>query len=238
VDWDNDGKHDLLVGDVNGSVTVYKNTNTNTNPVLDSGTFVLDNGDDRAAPIVDDWDRDTDGKKDLLVGTFTGNIQVYINQGTDANPSFSSYTNLLVGGSTYDAGSRAAPRIYDWNGDGLKDILVGEYNGYVSYLQNVGSNSAPVFNTAEQLFLANGTELRYIDLANPPADPTKYYPRSRFDITDWNNDGLPDILSGGQDGRVMVFTSVAPEPVSATLFLVGSGILSLSRLRKKLKNRS
>lgn len=127
MDWNNNGGHDLLVGDTLGNVTIYKNDINNN---LDSGTAVLYNNDERATPVFEDWNGD--GYRDLLVGNLAGNIQIYINQATNENPtpSFSSYTNLLVGGSTYDIGSRAAPRIYDWDGDGLKDILVGEYTGY------------------------------------------------------------------------------------------------------------
>lgn len=226
MDWDNNGVHDLLVGDVNGNVIIYRNTNNNTNPILDSGTFILNAGIDRANPIVDDWNGD--GRKDLIVGNFAGNIQMYLNSGTDAAPIFGSYYNLQVGGTDYDIGSRAAPRIYDWNGDGLKDVLLGEYSGYIYYLQNTGTNASPVFNTAEQLLLGDGTPLRYI------SNPFSTVPRSRFDIVDWNNDGYTDILVGGQDGRVMLFTAV-PEPVSSVLFIIGASVLGLSRLRKKLK---
>lgn len=233
MDWDNNGNNDLLVGDGDGNVFIYRNTNNNTNPILDSGTLVLNNADDRATPVFEDWNGD--GYKDLLVGNLTGNIQVYINGSTDAAaPYFSSYSNLLVGGSTFDIGSRAAPRIYDWNRDGLKDIIAGEYNGYVYYLKNTGtvdSNNIPVFNSAEKLLLLDSTPLRYIN------NPASTVPRSRIDIVDWNNDGLPDIISGGNDGRVMLFTA-APEPMSTTLFLVGSGVLVLSTLKKKIKDRS
>jgi len=206
VDWDNDGNHDLMVGDGNGNIVIYRNTNNNTNPVLDSGTFILYNGDDRATPIVDDWNGD--GIKDLLVGNLTGTIHIYINQGTNENPFFNSYYNLQVGGFDFDLTTgldRSAPRIIDWNGDGLKDILVGEVYGYIYYLQNVGTNSAPVFNTAEKLLLGDGTPLRYISSTSASA------PRSRFDVTDWNNDGYADIVVGGADGRLMLFLTMCTD---------------------------
>ena len=233
MDWDSSGTNDLLVGDVNGGVIIYKNTNTNLSPVLDSGTFVINNGDDRATPIVNDWDGN--GKKDLIVGNLTGTIQIYMNQGTNENPSYGSYSNLQVGGVDFDftiGNDRSAPRIYDWNVDGKKDILVGEVSGYIYYLQNYGTNNAPVFNSSQKLLLADGTALRYLtDPFNPNTSP-----RSRLDVTDWNNDGKADLVVGGADGRVMLFTA-APEPMSTTLFLVGSGVLGLSRLRKKFRDR-
>lgn len=228
--------HDLLVGDVNGSVTYYRNTGSNTNPSLDGGTFILNTGGDRATPVVDDWNED--GRKDLLVGNLAGNIKVYLNEGTDASPSFGSAYNLQVGGMDFDVASgiitdtngRSAPRIYDWNGDGYKDLMVGQLSGNIYYLENKGNNASPVFNSAEKLLLGDGTPLRYLtDPITPSAGP-----RSRFDVTDWNNDGHADIVVGGLDGRVMLFTA-APEPVSSTLFIVGSGVLGFRSFRRKYK---
>lgn len=207
-----------MVGDGNGNVFIYKNTNNNTNPILDSGTFVLYNNDDRATPIFEDWNGD--GYMDLIVGNLTGTIQVYENQGTDANPSFSSYTNLQVGGTDFDlttGSDRSAPRIYDWNRDGLKDILVGDVTGYIYYLQNVGTNDAPVFNTAQQMLLRDGSPLRYI------SDPFSTGPRSRLDITDWNNDGYADIVVGGTDGRLMLFLAQCTDNDGDGYALKGDG---------------
>jgi len=81
-----------------------------------------------------------------------GHILVLLNEGTNAAPVFNGATRLQVDGIDFDIGTRAAPRVFDWNYDGLKDILVGEYEGYVYFLQNVGTNAAPVFDTAENFF--------------------------------------------------------------------------------------
>jgi hypothetical protein len=48
-------------------------------------------------PVVSDWNGD--GKKDLLVGYFSGGgIRLYLNEGTDAAPKFSKYLTLQAGG--------------------------------------------------------------------------------------------------------------------------------------------
>ncbi len=50
-------------------------------------------------PAVADWNGD--GRKDLIVGAFTGNpgnVRLYLNSGTDAAPSFTGFTCLEAAG--------------------------------------------------------------------------------------------------------------------------------------------
>jgi hypothetical protein len=50
-------------------------------------------------PTVADWNGD--GKKDLIVGSFTGdpgNVRLYLNTGTDAEPKFGKATFLEANG--------------------------------------------------------------------------------------------------------------------------------------------
>ncbi|MBI5057875.1 MAG: VCBS repeat-containing protein [Nitrospirae bacterium] len=213
MDWDNDGRHDLLVGDTNGNVQIFLNVNSNSDPVLSGGKYIqADRGNlnagNRAAPVADDWNGD--GKKDLIIGSIDGKIKIYINKGTDAEPVFDSSYLLQVGGRDFAVSGRAAPRVADWNKDGLKDLLVGDLEGYVYYLKNAGTNSAPVFKRAEKLFLRNGDFLRYPD---PDGDP-----RSRLYVTDWNNDGLDDIVLGGKDGKVMLYLAAQKPSYSPAVF--------------------
>lgn len=235
MNWDNYYSHDLLVGDANGNIHIYLSTGTNPDgtPILDGGTTVQSGGVNidvgvRAAPIVNDWNED--GKKDLLVGSYDGSISIFYNEGTDAAPVFNSSSLLQLGGADFDIGTRSAPRIFDWDGDGLKDLLVGEFEGYAYFLENIGTNAAPEFDSAEKLLLYDGSVLD----ANTHSDPSVDYPRSRLFATDWNEDGFTDLLVGQKDGNVELY--IAPEPLSSTLFLVGSGVLGYRGMRRKLKS--
>jgi len=208
VDWNNDGYNDLLVGDADGNVVIYMNTADNTNPVLDNGTMIFNIGYYRATPAVSDWNGD--GKKDLIIGNMEGNIIIYLNNGTDSSPAFDAPFLLSLDGKIFNTGARSAPRIYDWNKDGLNDLLVGEMEGYVYYLKNVGTRNSPLFRKAEKLALGNGDFIRYPD----PSGRS----RSRLFVTDWNDDGLDDILLSGRDGRILLYLATSEASHSPRVF--------------------
>ncbi len=132
VDWNNDGKKDLLVGGADGNVYVFLNIKLEAYPAYDAApSLIACSVSSNAAPAaVLDWD--ADGRKDLVVGDNTGRLQLFLNQGTDAAPSFGTaapMTNTL--GSELSVGARACPVVVDINGDQIKDILVGNGEGRV-----------------------------------------------------------------------------------------------------------
>jgi len=69
---------------------------------LEAGGEVIDGGKvtiGHFVPTVVDWNGD--GKKDLIVGSFTGNpgnVMLYLNIGTDAEPKFDKGRVLEAGG--------------------------------------------------------------------------------------------------------------------------------------------
>jgi len=137
-----------------------------------------------------------DGKRDLIIGNLGGYILIYPNVGTNSEPSFNNFYLLKFNnGKPVHIHSRTAPRLYDWDRDGRIDLLTGEVNGGVYFLRNTGTNSEPVFKDAVPVFKKDGTPLKY----------TASMARSRLSVADWDNDGTPDILLGGVDGRIMLF---------------------------------
>lgn len=67
-------------------------------------------------------------------------------------PLFGPYQLIDCGSSRIDVGSHSSPMVADWNGDGLKDLLVGQFdNGMIRFYENVGSNELPVFESFEYL---------------------------------------------------------------------------------------
>ncbi len=70
-------------------------------PELEAGVYLSSSGNPLtvsyyAAPSVIDWNND--GRKDLLVGEFSyGNVRLFLNQGTDAQPVFGAGQLVRVG---------------------------------------------------------------------------------------------------------------------------------------------
>jgi hypothetical protein len=61
--------------------------------------------------------------------------------------------DLVVNGSIPD------PLVYDWDEDGVKDLILGQFSyGYVRFYRNIGSNSNPVFNGYSWVY-AGGSQI-------------------------------------------------------------------------------
>ena len=78
VDWDGDGKKDLLSGSERANVTFYRNVGSSEQPKLAKGVNLGLKGPDfdkgyRCRIDVTDWNND--GKLDILVGNFFSNKQ-------------------------------------------------------------------------------------------------------------------------------------------------------------------
>jgi len=225
VYWDGDARKDLLVGQLDGTVMIYRNVGTDAQPVFDDGTFLqalegdqkvnIDVGD-IAAPTVVDWDND--GLRDLLVGQEAGGLYWYPNAGSNTQPDFQEGVEIGVegGGSFVVAHQQSTPVIMDLDGDGRKDLLTGNLPGQLLFYPNVGTDAAPLFGDYSQVE-ADGAPIT-VDAI------TGASPRSRPFVTDWNGDGLLDVLIGAGDGKIHLYQGV---PDAATMALLAVGALGL-----------
>ncbi len=189
VDWDEDGDKDLIVGDIWGAVWLFTNIGTSYNPVLTrTGRIEADNepidAGYFAVPVIVDWNNDH--KKDLILGTESKGIRIYLNIGTDNEPLFSKYTTI---DSAYFF--RGHPEVVDLNEDGRKDLLVGAM-GFVYYFKNQGSDENPEFSHGIRLKLRNNEDIQVFE-------------RTHVDASDWNNDGKIDLIIGDNDGYILVY---------------------------------
>jgi hypothetical protein len=128
------------------------------NPILNGGTLVV--------PNLVDWDGD--GVLDIVSGTSTGHILFFKNVGTHQKPVYQAPVRLEAGGYEIhiQPGYRediqgpgearwgySAPNVYDWDGDGLLDILTGDSRGKFMIYRNKGSRTAPKLEPERPLFV-------------------------------------------------------------------------------------
>jgi hypothetical protein len=213
VDWNNDKLNDLIIGqgggDVNGRIRVYLNVGTESEPQFSDFFYVRSKGSDLTCPAsgcmgcfprVDYWD--ADDRKDLLVGLADGTVLVYLNIGTDEEPSFGSGRPLKSGfpGTDIDVGKRATPTAVDWNSDGRKDLVVGALDGGIRYFLNCGCGGPPphFYYSPDTGFLA---QENYDNLIVPSL-------RSSPVLFDVDDDGKIDLLTGNTEGQILLYRNV------------------------------
>jgi hypothetical protein len=136
-----------------------------------------------------DWDGD--GDYDLIIGTITGKVYLVPNEGTPESYAFGKEQQIRAGGQPIDVKRSAGPFTTDWDGDGDLDLLVGADDGSVSLYRNTGTTKSPELASAVQLV----PPFEKISYQHPPKD-VRRGSRSKICVTDWNEDGLPDLLVG------------------------------------------
>jgi hypothetical protein len=217
VDWDEDGRQDLLVGVSDGTVRIYMNIADNNNPAFDAGKNLkigpeaaldLDVGK-RPTPIVVDWNND--GMLDVVSGAWDGYIHIFYNCGCGGSvpPRFTT-TFTPVGSIVQESGrdllvpsTRSSPVVMDFDGDGKKDLLTGSTDGTILLYKNIGTDSLAVFS-GYSLVRSDGQP---IDL---PSNQ-----RSRPFLCHWTGDGrfgpkdgYWDLLVGYGDGKIRLYRGI------------------------------
>lgn len=146
-DYNGDGLMDIVVGNYGyfrpfmtykSTLAVLENIGTQSSPAFRLRTDDYQNISTYARIGVHPafGDMDGDGLQDLIIGDHQGYMHYFKNVGS-STASYPTMTSPQYFG--IDVGEYAAPFIYDVNGDGLKDLVVGRRNGKVSYYWNLGT---------------------------------------------------------------------------------------------------
>ena len=217
VDWNNDGRKDLIVGEggglaVQGKVRVYLNVGTASDPSFSTFFYAQSAGFDLWVPAtgclgiyprVVYWDGDE--RKDLLAGDAAGKVRLFTNVGTDDAPAFGQFAYLQVGlpGQKVDiaVGARATPDALDWNQDGRKDLVVGALDGKIRIYLNEGTDAAPDFRTVA--YAQDGGA----DLSVPTGRSAPCFA--------WLEGEVRDLVTGNTEGQLLWYRNVGTDAAPA-----------------------
>lgn len=209
-DADGDGLIDLLEGDLScDSMFFMSNKGTVSDAHITSYTTLYPPSKPIAMSIFPTTyflDLNNDNKRDLIAapnwqGSENVNNQwLYVNTGADNSPNFNYVKNNFLQESMIDLGEGAYPTLFDYEGDGDLDLLVGNFGSYsasgdtsaIAFFKNTGTNTSPTFSLITTNF-ANLSSLHVQNMA-----PT---------TEDMDGDGDPDLLIGNNIGQFYYFTN-------------------------------
>jgi len=222
ADWDGDGDLDLICGEFLDRLTFFENVGTREEPEWAEGKFIQDDGEtlhlDLEMLQVTSLDWDKDGDTDIIVGKEDGRV-VYLEctgEMVNGRPAFESPRYFEQEADNVKVGALSTPYGCDWDGDGDKDLIVGDTAGYLSFVENLDGGDPPKW--AEPVYLeADGETIRIMAGPNGsiqgPAEAKWGY--TVPNVADWNHDGLLDIVINSIWGKVLWYENVGEEGAPA-----------------------
>ncbi|GJM33597.1 MAG: hypothetical protein DHS20C18_25980 [Saprospiraceae bacterium] len=214
-DFDGDGDLDIICGEFVDRLTWFENTGTRAEPVYAPGKF-LSNSDgiikmdlEMITPSAVDWDQD--GDVDLVIGDEDGRVALMLNTGTRnaGMPVFQSPVYFKQKAGFVKFGALVTPYSVDWDDDGDEDLICGNTAGYIGFIENLDGGNTPRWANPK-LLEANGEVIRIMAGENGsiqgPAE--KKWGYTTLSVSDWDGDGLKDIIINSIWGKVEWFKNV------------------------------
>lgn len=208
-DIDNDGDQDLLVGDQDGYIHVFKNNAGNftlfQDDLTQSDGSAIDVGQFATPQLVD---FDEDGLVDVLVGEKNGNINYYRNVGSASSYNFTLIEDTIgnaVASNYLGINGYSVPYAFK-NNDGEWRLWVGNETGTINVFGDIEGNVFGDYSLLEEAF-----------------QNIREGERAAMHLADITNDGIEDMVYGQNGGGVALFVSeeliisVAENEISSSL---------------------
>lgn len=207
MDIDADGDYDLLLGSYGlpqddgfyAGLQLFENTGTASEPAFQlADDDFLQLKAQRFIGLQPQFvDFNGNGSLDLLlVATETTRFQrkayVYLNSATARAPADFSTSTQLELPMTFS--TQDNPFFYDFNRNGLPDLIIGRFDGSLSYYPNEGTAAAPAFGEEVKGFLGIGLDNFRRNLV-----PS---------VTDFTGTGQPDLLLGDATGSIRLVENI------------------------------
>lgn len=170
-----------------------------------------------------DWNRD--GFTDILAGDEDGKISYlrHTSEFNDGLPQFEAPIFVQQEAKYVDFGALTAPRVFDWDGDGLDDIISGNGVGHIGFIKNLGGKT-PSWS-APKLLEVDGKPIRLIQNTALPNTEQPIWGYTTIDVGYWDEDDLPDILANEHNGNIVFLKNIGsrtspaldfPQPLQVT----------------------
>lgn len=217
ADYDKDGDFDFLGIDKFGKLIYFENIGSATNHKYKVGKQLINDGmslqmeskhGGAMKPRASDFNND--GYIDLLIGDEEGKVALLKNTGKVNNgiPVFLQPQFLQQKAKYVDFGALVAPRVFDWDNDGLDDIVAGNGAGYIGFIKNLGGDYKTPIWDAPKLIEVDGAPLRLIASEALPNTEEPHWGYVTIDVGYWDEDDLPDILANEHNGNIVFIKNI------------------------------
>lgn len=239
-DFTSDGVKDLILGDIDfPNLILLTNGGSPDSAYMISQNPFFPNFSDPinlfSMPVCSVIDCDNDSIPELIASPSDPSLiksqdmkSVWKYDYSDISHQFELTNTSFIQEEMIDVGSGSVPVLYDWNGDGLEDLFIGNYGSYdssnyingflnsyysssISYYQNIGTPTLPRFKLVTNDF---GNIKQYGFLSLHPS------------FGDFNGDSIPDLLCGKKEGDLVLFlnNSISEMPLFAPPLLSDQSI--------------